>query len=664
MCSSLQKTPLPSDSKHFTLHNGDRQQLVCSTDATTDRTQFMPEKWVKTAIVIRCMGLMEGKSAVRIEVIKTMLQLLEHQIIPLIPLRGTISASGDLMPLAYIAAAMQGRPDILVTLGKQGHRVCTAQEGLRSYNMIPMQFQPKAALGMANGTSVSLAAGISVFHQITSLTYLALLMTAMATDALRGNLLNYDPLLFPALDHDGMRQVACLIRAGLEGSSLVRTKGSSYELGLHQDRYSLRTVPQWLGPALQETYFAEVQLKNELKSISDNPLIFPSTEKDKPGKIVYGGNFQATRVTTAMEKLRLAILLVGRMIFAQSSEIIDSSMNNGLPPNLAADNPSLSFTAKGIDINMAAYMSELCLKCNGSVLAGMQNAEMHNQNLNSLALLAARMADEGIAILHKMCASYLWVLCQALDLRALNKQFLLTMKIIVAGQVRQSFKVARTQPGPYGHDAFTDVIYNAMNERWQVNSNLDLEQRCHDTVSAATTVITAFLLQNDRTYKPSHENGDITPGFDSRSMDKGPPVLEQIRSFSGEIATTLAETYSDLRSDMFLKHKTMTPASLGNGSRLLYDFVRHDLSIPMHRGFVEAWKPKQIEANSAEADAHSPTTGPDTFSNIGIQITQIHAAIENGRCAEVVNGFLEPHLRAFRGPDPDPAQIDWENGSK
>ena len=635
------------EANEVVLHHGASQQLVLNPSSAVDRTQFMPVEWVKAAIVIRCMTLMEGKSGVRMQVITSMLELLKHQVIPLVPLQGSVSASGDLMPLSYVAATMQGRPDILVSLGRENHKVCNAQEGLAKYNIAPMQFQAKEALGMVNGTAFSTSVGVFAFCEAKSLAHLGLTMTGMATEALRGNIMNYEPLLFSIHDQDGMHLAARLIRASVENSSLVRTETSIHQLGLHQDRYSLRTVPQWLGPALQDLAWAEIQLDNELKSVSDNPLVFSPEEEGMPGRIVYGGNFQATRITSAMEKVRLAILLVGRMIFAQCSEVINPAMSNGLPPNLAPDDPSLSFTAKGIDINMAAYMSELCHKCNGSVLAGMQSAEMHNQNLNSLALVAARNVHDAKAVLEKMCACYLWVLCQALDLRVLNENFLDTMRITTPAEVLRclSLSTARACNGVNTEKARADVeeleqllkqVLNAMRDRWLVNANLDMEPRCKDTVNASMGVIIAFFVKNGDTYTTTRTNSDTEFGPDASSPPPIPPVHERINRFCRTLAEFLAQDYDRLRQEMFKNHTSITPKSLGEGSRTLYMFVRHDLGIPMHRGFVEAWNPSDTEG---DAQGSAPQ---GKVSNIGVQIGQILAAIRNGACAEVVKGFLGP----------------------
>jgi phenylalanine ammonia-lyase len=106
---------------------------------------------------------------------------------------------------------------------------------------------------------------------------------------------------------------------------------------------------------------------------TDNPLVDGNT-----GTIHHGGNFQAMAVTNAMEKTRLALHHIGKLLFAQATELINPAMNRGLPPNLAATDPSLDYHAKGIDIGMAAYVSELGYLAS-PVSTHVQSAEIHNQ---------------------------------------------------------------------------------------------------------------------------------------------------------------------------------------------------------------------------------------------------------------------------------------------
>jgi len=185
---------------------------------------------------------------------------------------------------------------------------------------------------------------------------------------------------------------------------------------------------------------AHEQITTECNSTTDNPLI--DVEGDA---IHHGGNFQAASVTSAMEKSRASLQMFGRMLFSQCTELINPDLNSGLPPNLAADEPSTSYTAKGADINVAAYMSELAYLAN-PVSSHVQTAEMGNQAINSLALISARYTHTAIDCLSMICATYLYVLCQALDIRAMNKRFYLVRHIAPPQSFRQSSLGLKTFP--------------------------------------------------------------------------------------------------------------------------------------------------------------------------------------------------------------------------
>ncbi|XP_014561721.1 hypothetical protein COCVIDRAFT_59611, partial [Bipolaris victoriae FI3] len=124
-----------------------------------------------------------------------------------------------------------------------------------------------------------------------------------------------------------------------------------------------------------------------------------------------GANFQAASVTAATEKVRLSLQSIGKMLFSQVSEMINHDLSNGLPPNLAADDPSVSFCLKGLDANTAAYTSELGFLAN-PVSNHVQSAEMHNQSINSLGLLSARQTFAAIECLSMIVANALYTACQ------------------------------------------------------------------------------------------------------------------------------------------------------------------------------------------------------------------------------------------------------------
>jgi phenylalanine ammonia-lyase len=160
---------------------------------------------------------------------------------------------------------------------------------------------------------------------------------------------------------------------------------------LRQDRYPLRTAPQFLGPQIEDILSALDTITQECNSSMSVPLFIASGNSlwlilatDNPlidgetGHIHHGGNFQAMAVTNSMEKTRLALHHIGKLLFSQSTELLNPTMNNGLPPSLASTDPSLDYHSKGIDTATAAYIAELGYLAS-PVSTHIQSAEMHNQ---------------------------------------------------------------------------------------------------------------------------------------------------------------------------------------------------------------------------------------------------------------------------------------------
>ncbi|OBZ69631.1 Phenylalanine ammonia-lyase [Grifola frondosa] len=386
----------------------------------------MPESWVRGAILIRMNSLIRGHSGVRWELIEKMGALLSENITPLVPLRGSISASGDLSPLSYIAGVLIGNPSIRVFDGPStcgARRLVSSREALAAHNIEPIPLASKEHLGILNGTAFSASVAALALHDAAHLALLAQVCTAMGTEAMLGARGSFAPFIHAvARPHPGQVEVASNIDNLLTGSqfavSVEEEKHISDDIGeLRQDRYPLRASAQFLGPQVEDILAALESVTLECNSTTDNPLIDAET-----GEIHHGGNFQAMAVTNAMEKTRLALHHIGKLLFAQCTELMNPAMNRGLPPNLAATDPSLNYHTKGIDIHTAAYVGELGYLAN-PVSTHIQSAEMHNQAVNSLALISARATINSLEVLSLLTASYLYTLCQALDLRAMHNEF-------------------------------------------------------------------------------------------------------------------------------------------------------------------------------------------------------------------------------------------------
>lgn len=290
----------------------------------------MTPSWVKGTMLVRSNTVARGHSAVSFLAIETVIALLRRDLTPIIPLRGSISASGDLSPLSYVAGTIAGNPDIYV---QTPSGILSAKEALDRHAIAPIVLGPKEGLGFMNGTAASAAVASLALYEAHHIALLSQLLTAMASEALLARAGNFDPFISEIRPHRGQIEASRNIRNFLRGSRLVQevSTGGKGNIGsarnlLYQDRYAIRTSPQWIGPQLEDLLLAHEQVTVELNSTTDNPLFDVPNQKTH-----HGGNFQAASITTAVEKARSSLQIIGKMLFAQSSELINPALNGGLP---------------------------------------------------------------------------------------------------------------------------------------------------------------------------------------------------------------------------------------------------------------------------------------------------------------------------------------------
>lgn len=277
----------------------------------------------RAMMVLRANALAKGHSGIRVEVVETLLVLVNGDCVPVIPSQGSVGASGDLAPLAHLAAALMGVGEVVF----EGRRQA-AGEALRTLQIDPIMYQAKEGLAMINGTQAITAIGGLAVERALRLCNLADTFAAMSLDALRGTDAAFDERIHQARPHEGQIAVARRMRGLLAGSSL---RESHRECGKVQDAYSLRCIPQVHGAVGDAVRFAARTMEIEINSASDNPLVFA-----EDGAVVSGGNFHGAPVALACDIAAIALTDLASISERRIERLVNPQLSD-LPPFLVRE---------------------------------------------------------------------------------------------------------------------------------------------------------------------------------------------------------------------------------------------------------------------------------------------------------------------------------------
>ncbi len=306
--------------------------------------EMMPEPIARLMIALKLASLAQGASGVAPATVAMLQQFLALGLTPAIPCQGSVGASGDLAPLAHMAAAMIGVGDMLVG----GARV-PAAKALADAGLKPLTLGPKEGLALLNGTQFSTANALAGLFEAEGLFQSALITGALATEAAKGSDTPFDPRIHQLRGHRTQIEVAGALRALMAGSAIRASHLKDDERV--QDPYCLRCQPQVMGAALQVLRQAADTLAVEANGVTDNPLIFSDTDE-----ALSGGNFHAEPVAFAADMLALAICEIGSLAERRVAMLVDPALS-GLPAFLTP-RPGLNSGFMIPQVTAAALVSE------------------------------------------------------------------------------------------------------------------------------------------------------------------------------------------------------------------------------------------------------------------------------------------------------------------
>lgn len=283
----------------------------------------LPADVVRAMLLLRAASLARGYSGVRAAVVEQLVALLNAGIVPVVPSRGSLGASGDLIPLAHMALVLIGEGEAVVAGTRQSGAAALAGAGL-----VPLALAEKEGLALINGTQQMCAIGALLVHDAEVLIDTAETAAAMSVEALKGSHAPFDAAIHAIRPHPGQVRTAERMRALLADSGIERSHAGCARV---QDLYSLRCVPQVLGAARDVFAFVRGVIEREVDAVTDNPLVFPDD-----GRILSGGNFHGEILALAMDAATMALAEVASISERRTYRLLDPH-NSGLPPFLAQD---------------------------------------------------------------------------------------------------------------------------------------------------------------------------------------------------------------------------------------------------------------------------------------------------------------------------------------
>ena len=403
---------------------GELQRDICTYHGIGLGPKFDHETG-RAVVLARLNGNVKGgHSAIRPELAKMMVTMLNKDIIPVIPQLGSVGASGDLTPLSYLAAAIMGERDVYYK-GK----IVPALEAFNAEGIKPLPIEAKEGLALMNGTSVMTAVASIAWKKAERLAKISDFLTAVTSEITKGKDTPFVAKVSEIKNHKGQCESAAYVYDIIKDSKRVfryedflKTqiekldgKGFIAQQNKIQDRYSIRCAPQINGVYRDTLRFARGLITEELNSANDNPLV-----DIEAGRLYNTGNFYGGHVCAACDYMRTALANISDLSDKQAEVIIDGKFN-GLTENLIpytpADHPraGLRLGFKAAQITISAIRGEVMSYCFPISLTS-QPTEALNQDKVSMGTISARKFNEQIELVYLQFATHLLAAMQAVDL--------------------------------------------------------------------------------------------------------------------------------------------------------------------------------------------------------------------------------------------------------
>jgi histidine ammonia-lyase len=410
----------------------------------------------RALILLRANSLSKGHSGIRAVVIETLCEMLNRGVTPMVPSQGSVGASGDLAPLAHLALVLIGEGECLDKDGK----FISGAEALRHAEIKPLTLEAKEAISLINGTQGMLAVGILALLAAETLVDSADVIGALVLDALHGTDVAFDARIHQARPHRGQIKTAANLRLLLQGSEL---RESHRDCGRVQDAYSLRCIPQVHGAVRDTLAHCRGVMEIEANSAVDNPLVFLTSNGE--GDVISGGNFHGEPLAFALDFLGIALTALAGISERRIERLVNPSLNEGLPPFLAAgaglnsgfmmpqvtaaalasENKGLAHPAS-VDSITTSGNKEDYVSMGMTAALKLQRIVINTRNVMAIEAMAAAQALDFVAPLKtgkrgQAAQAAIRAVCPTMDKdRVMYKDFARIAELIASGKIAESLR--------------------------------------------------------------------------------------------------------------------------------------------------------------------------------------------------------------------------------
>lgn len=360
----------------------------------------LDEEIVRAVMLLRANALAKGFSGIRLSTLEKLIEMINKNVHPIIPEKGSLGASGDLAPLSHMVLVLLGEGEAIYN----GKRV-SGREAMESAGISPIKLTSKEGLALINGTQVMTAIGALTIYDAIYLSKMADITAALTIEGLNGIVTAFDEKVHSVRPHKGQISTAKNLLRILEGSDMTTTQGQIRV----QDAYTLRCIPQIHGASKDAIEYVEQKINIEINSATDNPLIFKEVEE-----VISGGNFHGQPMALSFDFLSIALAEIGNVSERRLERLVNPALSN--LPAFLVEKGGINSGFMIVQYSAASLVSENKVLSHPSSVDSIPSSANQEDHV-SMGTIGARKAREILGNVRKVLAMELLGACQAIDLR-------------------------------------------------------------------------------------------------------------------------------------------------------------------------------------------------------------------------------------------------------